>query len=148
MPKYRSTGLSLPRRTLDYLQRGAAEGMRNAELFDATCQFRDAGHPLEETEAQLLARALADGGSPVNEAALVKDLGTRFEQESVQLAADLLRQAERQALRSLDLAEARRDRLAQRLAEIAASDADLADLSETRTARAFMLLGRVTGTFD
>jgi hypothetical protein len=29
-----------------------------------------------------------------------------------------------------------------------ASDADLNDLSETRTARAFMLLGRVTGTFD
>jgi RecA-family ATPase len=61
MPKYRSTGLALPRRTLDYLQRGAAEGMRNAELFDATCQFRDAGHPLEDTECQLLARALADG---------------------------------------------------------------------------------------
>ena len=35
------------------------------------------------------ARALADGHSPVNEAALVKDLGTRFEQESVELAADL-----------------------------------------------------------
>lgn len=29
-----------------------------------------------------------------------------------------------------------------------ASDADLAELAETRTARAFMLLGRVTGTFD
>lgn len=29
-----------------------------------------------------------------------------------------------------------------------AGDADLADLSETRTARAFMLFGRVTGTFD
>ena len=29
-----------------------------------------------------------------------------------------------------------------------ASDADIADLSETRTARAFMLLGRVAGTFD
>ncbi|HMS94160.1 MAG TPA: hypothetical protein PKA03_02870 [Tabrizicola sp.] len=29
-----------------------------------------------------------------------------------------------------------------------ASDADLAQLSDTRTARAFMLLGRVTGTFD
>lgn len=29
-----------------------------------------------------------------------------------------------------------------------ASDADLADLADTRTARAFMLLGRVTGTFD
>ncbi len=29
-----------------------------------------------------------------------------------------------------------------------ASDADLADMAETRTARAFMLFGRVTGTFD
>jgi hypothetical protein len=29
-----------------------------------------------------------------------------------------------------------------------ASDADLADLANTRTARAFMLFGRVTGTFD
>jgi hypothetical protein len=29
-----------------------------------------------------------------------------------------------------------------------ASDSDLADLSDTRTARAFMLFGRVTGTFD
>ncbi len=36
-----------------------------------------------------VARALADGQSPVNEAALVKDLGTRFEQKSVELAADL-----------------------------------------------------------
>lgn len=37
-----------------------------------------------------VARDLAAGQSPVNEAALVKDLGTRFEQESVDLAADLL----------------------------------------------------------
>ena len=37
-----------------------------------------------------VARALAAGQSPTNEAALVKDLGTRFEQESVELAADLL----------------------------------------------------------
>ncbi len=29
-----------------------------------------------------------------------------------------------------------------------ATDAELADLAETRTARAFMLFGRVTGTFD
>lgn len=34
------------------------------------------------------------------------------------------------------------------LFEANASDAELADLSNTRTARAFMLLGRVTGTFD
>jgi alkylation response protein AidB-like acyl-CoA dehydrogenase len=37
-----------------------------------------------------VARALTGGQSPVNEAALVKDLGTRFEQESANLAADLL----------------------------------------------------------
>ena len=37
-----------------------------------------------------VARALAEGQSAVNQAALVKDLGTRFEQESVELAADLL----------------------------------------------------------
>jgi RecA-family ATPase len=61
MPRYRSSGPSLPRRTLDYLQHGAAEGARNAELFDATCQFRDAGHPLEDVEEQLLSRAMADG---------------------------------------------------------------------------------------
>jgi hypothetical protein len=29
-----------------------------------------------------------------------------------------------------------------------ATDQDIADLAETRTARAFMLFGRVTGTFD
>jgi hypothetical protein len=29
-----------------------------------------------------------------------------------------------------------------------ASDQDIAELAETRTARAFMLFGRVTGTFD
>jgi hypothetical protein len=32
--------------------------------------------------------------------------------------------------------------------EVDASDADISALSETRTARAFMLLGRVAGTFD
>ena len=44
-----------------YLQRGAPEGTRNAELFDATCQFRDAGIPLDDAEEQLLSRAMADG---------------------------------------------------------------------------------------
>ena len=32
--------------------------------------------------------------------------------------------------------------------ETTASDADISALSDTRTARAFMLLGRVAGTFD
>ncbi|MBJ7336369.1 acyl-CoA dehydrogenase family protein [Mycolicibacterium sp.] len=37
-----------------------------------------------------VARTLTDGGDAANEAALVKDLGTRFEAESVALVADLL----------------------------------------------------------
>jgi alkylation response protein AidB-like acyl-CoA dehydrogenase len=37
-----------------------------------------------------VARTLAAGGSAANQAALVKDLGTRFEQDSVVLVADLL----------------------------------------------------------
>jgi alkylation response protein AidB-like acyl-CoA dehydrogenase len=37
-----------------------------------------------------VARTLADGRDAANKAALVKDLGTRFEAESVELAADLL----------------------------------------------------------
>ena len=37
-----------------------------------------------------VARALAAGESAANQAALVKDLGTRFEQDSVELADDLM----------------------------------------------------------
>ena len=41
-----------------------------------------------------VARALANGEDAANQAALVKDLGTRFEQESVGVVADLLDQTE------------------------------------------------------
>jgi alkylation response protein AidB-like acyl-CoA dehydrogenase len=41
----------------------------------------------------LVARTLTDGGDAANQAALVKDLGTRFESESVGLIADLLEAA-------------------------------------------------------
>jgi len=41
-----------------------------------------------------VARALTAGEDAANQAALVKDLGTRFEQESVGVVADLLDQAE------------------------------------------------------
>ncbi|MCX8496715.1 MAG: AAA family ATPase [Akkermansiaceae bacterium] len=63
MPKYKSTtfALPLPNRTLDYLANGAPEGSRNAELFDATCQLRDAGQSITDAESCLLARAVADG---------------------------------------------------------------------------------------
>ena len=63
MPKYKSTtvALPLPNRTLDYLENGAPEGSRNAELFDATCQLRDAGQSITDAESCLLKRALSDG---------------------------------------------------------------------------------------
>jgi alkylation response protein AidB-like acyl-CoA dehydrogenase len=41
-----------------------------------------------------VARTLADGRNPANQAALVKDLGTRFEQDSVAAIADLLELAQ------------------------------------------------------
>ena len=37
-----------------------------------------------------VARTLSEGGDAANRAALVKDLGTRFEQDSVELVADLI----------------------------------------------------------
>ena len=49
----------------------------------------------EPSEAQRagVARTLSDGKNAANQAALVKDLGTTFEQESVGVLADLLDQS-------------------------------------------------------
>lgn len=67
-------------------------------LSGQTCDDRTAGE-VGDLVARLVslrqlsvsvARALAAGQSAANQAALVKDLGTRFEQESVDLAAGLL----------------------------------------------------------
>jgi RecA-family ATPase len=52
---------SLPRVTLEYLEYGAPEGERNAALFNAAQQFRDAGYGLDEAQRQLGARAQLDG---------------------------------------------------------------------------------------
>jgi hypothetical protein len=51
----------LPRATLDYLAHGATDGTRNNALFDAACQFRDAGYSQAEAEVQLVSRYVADG---------------------------------------------------------------------------------------
>jgi hypothetical protein len=52
--------------TLDYLSRGASNGSRNRALFDAACQFRDAGYSQGEAEAQLILRHVADGAPGEN----------------------------------------------------------------------------------
>ncbi|EDY21008.1 Primase 1 [Chthoniobacter flavus Ellin428] len=71
----------LPPRTLDYLARGAAEGQRNAELFDAACQFRDAGFRAEEAEQQLLARATLDGLSEAEARSAIRSAFTHGARE-------------------------------------------------------------------
>jgi hypothetical protein len=59
----------LPQVTLDYLSRGASNGSRNRALFDAACQFRDAGYSQAEAEDRLVLRHVADGGPGENPAA-------------------------------------------------------------------------------
>jgi RecA-family ATPase len=54
----------LPQRTLDYLRFGAAEGQRNAELYSAAQQFRDAGYAEAEAQSDLSPRAHSDGLLP------------------------------------------------------------------------------------
>ncbi len=59
----------LPQVTLDYLSRGASNGSRNRALFDAACQFRDAGYSQAEAATQLVLRHVADGGPGENSTA-------------------------------------------------------------------------------
>ncbi len=85
MKRYRSVGVRplLPQRTLDYLARGAAEGQRNAELFDAACQFRDAGIAADEAETQLIARATLDGLSEAEARTAIRSAFTHTRREPV-----------------------------------------------------------------
>ncbi|MCX6900782.1 MAG: AAA family ATPase [Verrucomicrobia bacterium] len=51
----------LPQVTRDYLSHATPEGERNRSLFDAACQFRDAGQTRADAESQLVPCALRDG---------------------------------------------------------------------------------------
>lgn len=53
----------LPHRTEAYLASGATEGNRNAELFSAACQLRDAGYSQSEAESELIQRHVASGST-------------------------------------------------------------------------------------
>lgn len=63
----------LPERTMLYLTAGATNGQRNAELFAAACQMRDAGLSQSDAERELVARYVADGGAGENHAAREKE---------------------------------------------------------------------------
>jgi RecA-family ATPase len=77
----------LPRRTLDYLDRGAPEGTRNAELFDAACQFRDAGHALDDAQARLLTRAQTDGLSEPEAMTTIRSAFSQARREPIHAGA-------------------------------------------------------------
>ena len=88
MPRYKSKGNppGLPRRTCDYLAHGAPEGTRNAELFDAACQMRDAGQSAGEIEDRLIARALADGLSESEARQTIQSVFARAPREPLRCA--------------------------------------------------------------
>ena len=56
----------LPPRTESYLASGATNGNRNAELFAAACQLRDAGYSQSDAERELIARHVTDGDKSEN----------------------------------------------------------------------------------
>ncbi|MFW5692384.1 MAG: DUF927 domain-containing protein [Chloroflexota bacterium] len=63
----------LPPRTEQYLASGAHNGSRNAELFAAACQLRDAGYSQSDAERELVARHVADGDGSENQASREKE---------------------------------------------------------------------------
>ena len=85
MRQYRSVGLRpvLPRRTLEYLANGAQPGSRNGELFAAAGQFRDAGFTCEESETQLIPRAVADGLSETEAHTTVRSVFSQSARQSI-----------------------------------------------------------------
>ena len=63
----------LPPRTEQYLVSGAYDGNRNAELFAAACQMRDAGYSQSDAEHELVVRHVADGNGTENPARREKE---------------------------------------------------------------------------
>jgi hypothetical protein len=63
----------LPPRTEQYLSSGAHNGSRNAELFAAACQLRDAGYSQSDAERELITRHVADGDGSENPASREKE---------------------------------------------------------------------------
>jgi hypothetical protein len=63
----------LPPRTEQYLASGATNGRRNAELFAAACQLRDAGYSQSDAERELIARHVADGNGSESPASREKE---------------------------------------------------------------------------
>jgi len=83
--KYRSSSAQpmLPQRTRHYLENGAPEGQRNAELFDAACQLRDASISKEQAQSMLITRALSDGLSEAEAAQTIDSAFAHAKREAL-----------------------------------------------------------------
>ncbi|MBA3869352.1 MAG: DUF927 domain-containing protein [Anaerolineae bacterium] len=82
----------LPPRTEQYLVSGAKEGSRNAELFFAACQLRDAGQSQSDAEQVLVPRHVADGSSEREALATIQSAYSRSPREPITAQKDGARQ--------------------------------------------------------
>lgn len=78
----------LPPRTEQYLTSGAPNGSRNAELFAAACQLRDAGHSQAEAEKELIPRHIANGSSEREAQATIESAYSRPPREPISQPLD------------------------------------------------------------
>ncbi len=73
----------LPPRTEQYLVSGATEGNRNAELFSAACQLRDAGYSQSEAEHDLIPRHVASGSTEREARATIQSAYSRSPRDPI-----------------------------------------------------------------
>lgn len=75
----------IPRKTEDYLATGAPEGMRNAALFDAACQLRDARWDKSDIQDILVRRGTLDGLKENEIISTIKSVFARSQRDSIGL---------------------------------------------------------------
>ena len=95
--------LPLPPRTEQYLISGAREGSRNAELFAAACQLRDAGQSQSEAERLLVPRHVADGSSEREALATIQSAYSQSPRDPITSQKDGARQKVSQLIQQFEV---------------------------------------------
>lgn len=81
-------GNRIPSKTEEYLKNGAPEGVRNAALFDAACQLRDARWHKHEINEILVKRGVLDGLTESEVMTTIKSVFNRPERQSIQTRSE------------------------------------------------------------
>ncbi len=110
----------LPPRTEQYLASGATEGNRNAELFSAACQLRDAGYSQSEAEHDLIPRHVADGSSEREALATIQSAYSRSPRDPISEPRETARQQVEQLVSSFGQTERDRSNMDQISAAVTA----------------------------